>query len=123
MKSIFLYFSILVLSFFAIGCNEEPTNNPTAPGELEKSPSFTTEFKVTIENLSPAGSQPLSPPILAVHSPSFRIFHIGAYASDELAQVAQDAFGDPFVSLLNNSSEVSEVVVDQQGPISHCRIN
>jgi hypothetical protein len=117
MKSIFLFFSILVLSLFAIGCNEEPTNNPTAPGELEKSPSFTAEFEVTIENLSPAGSQPLSPPILAVHSPSFRIFHIGGYASDELAQVAQDAFGDPLVSLLNNSSEVSEVVVGQQGPI------
>lgn len=111
MKSIFLIFSVLVLSLFAIGCNEEPTNLPTDPGVLEKSPSFTAEYEVTLENLSPAGSQPLSPPILAVHSPSFRIFHIGGYASDELAQVAQDAVNGPLVSLLNNSSEVSEVVV------------
>ena len=117
MKAIFLIFSLLVLGLVAIGCNEESTDNPTDPGVLEKSPSFTAEYEVTIENLSPAGSQPLSPPILAVHSPSFRIFHIGGYASDELAQVAQDAFGDPLVTLLNNSSEVSEVVVGQQGPI------
>ena len=117
MKSIFLIFSILVLSFFVIACNEEPSNNPTAPGVLEKSPSFTAEYEITLENLSPAGSQPFSPPILVVHSPSFRIFHIGGYASDELAQVAQDAFGDPLVSFLNNSLKVSEVVVGQQGPI------
>jgi hypothetical protein len=118
MKSIFLIFSILVLSFFVIACNEEPTNNPTAPGVLEKSPSFTAEYEVTLENLSPAGSQPLSPPILAVHSPSFRIFHIGGYASDELAQVAQDAVNGPLVSLLlTNPSEVSEVVVGAEGPI------
>ena len=117
MKSIFLIFSALILSLFAIGCNEEPTDLLTDPGVLEKSPSFTAEYEVTLENLSPAGSQPLSPPILAVHSPSFRIFHIGGYASDELAQVAQDAFGDPLVTLLSNSSEVSEVVVGQQGPI------
>lgn len=117
MKAIFLIFSLLVLSLFAIGCNEGSSDNPTEPGVLEKRPSFTAEYEVTIENLSPAGSQPLSPPILAVHSPSFRIFHIGGYASDELAQVAQDAFGDPLVTLLSNSSEVSEVVVGQQGPI------
>jgi hypothetical protein len=117
MKSIFLILSFLVTSFFIMSCDEESASLSSNQDGLEKKPSFTAVYEVSLENLSPAGSQPLSPPILAVHSPSFRIFHIGGYASDELAQVAQDAFGDPLVSLLNNSSEVSEVVVGQQGPI------
>jgi hypothetical protein len=116
MKSILLIFSVLVLSLFTIGCNEEPTSSPTNPGVLEKSSSFTAEYEVTLENLSPAGSQPLSPPVFAVHSPSFRLFHIGGYASSELAQVAEDAFNDPLVTFLNNSPQVSEVVAEG-GPI------
>jgi hypothetical protein len=112
MKTIFLSFSALVLGLFTIGCNEGPTDIPTDPGVLEKRPSFTAEYEVTLENWSPAGSQPLSPPVFAVHSPSFRLFHIGGYASSELAQVAQDAFNDPLVTLLNNSPQVSDVVVE-----------
>jgi hypothetical protein len=46
-----------------------------------------------------------------VHSPTYRVFHLGGYASDELAQVAQDAVNGPLVNLLNNSSDVSSVVV------------
>jgi len=111
MKTIFLSFSALVLGLFTIGCNDGPTDIPTDPGVLEKSSSFNAEYEVTLENLSPAGSQPLSPPVFAVHSPSFRLFHIGGYASSELAQVAQDAFNDPLVTLLNNSPQVSDVVV------------
>jgi hypothetical protein len=116
MKSIFLIFSALAVGLFTIGCNEELTDIPTDPGVLEKSKSFTAEYEVTLENLSPAGSQPLSPPVFAVHSPSFRLFHIGGYASSELAQVAQDAFNDPLVDLLNSSPKVLEVVAEG-GPI------
>jgi hypothetical protein len=111
MKPIFLIFSFLAMGFFIIGCNEEPAGLSTNPEGLEKKASFTAEYEVTLENLSPAGSQPFSPPILAVHSSSFRIFHLGGYASDELAQVAQDAVNGPLVSLLNGSPQVSDVVV------------
>ncbi len=111
MKSFFLILSVLVLSLFTFGCNEEPTDLLTDPGSLEKGTSHTAEYEVTLENLSPAGSQPLSPPVLAVHKPNFRIFHIGGFATDELAQVAQDAFNDPLVTLLNNSPKVSQVVM------------
>ncbi|UCH65435.1 MAG: spondin domain-containing protein [Ignavibacterium sp.] len=111
MKTIFLSFSALILGLFTIGCNEGPTDIPTDPGTLEKSPSFTAEYEVRLENLSPAGSQPFSPPVFAVHAPTFRLFHIGGYASSELAQVAQDAFNDPLVTLLNNSPKVLNVVV------------
>ena len=111
MKSILLIFSVLALSLFTIGCNEGPTDIPTDPGVFEKSRSFSAEYELTLENLSPAGSQPLSPPVFAVHSPSFRLFHIGGYASSELAQVAQDSFNDPLVSLLDDSPKVLNVVV------------
>lgn len=111
MKFILLLISVLVLGFFTIGCDENPTDSPTDPGVLEKSKSSTAEYEVTVENLTPAGSQPLSPPVLAVHSSSFRLFKKGKYASDELAQVAQDAFNDPLVTLLNNSPKVFNVVV------------
>jgi hypothetical protein len=111
MKSILLILSLLVSSFFIISCDDEPASLSTNPEGLDKKSSFTADYEVTLENLSPAGSQPLSPPVLAVHSPTFRIFHLGGYASDELAQVAQDAVNGPLVNLLNNSSQVSSVVV------------
>jgi len=111
MKPIFLILSFLAVSFFIISCDDEPTSLPTNPERLDKKSSFTAEYEVTLENLSSTGSQPFSPPILAVHSPTFRIFHLGGYASDELAQVAQDAVNGPLVDLLNNSSHVSSVVV------------
>ena len=111
MKSFNLFLSFLLIGFLIIACNEEQNNIPTDPGTLEKGSSFTAEYEVTLENLSPTGSQPLSPPILAVHKPFFRIFHLGGFASEELAQVAQDAFNGPLVDLLNNSPKVSQVVV------------
>jgi hypothetical protein len=89
MKTIFLI-PVLLFSFLIIGCNEEQLNDVNGPGSLEKSPSFYAEYEVTLENMTPTGSQPFSPAVLAVHSPSYRIFHIGGYASDEVAQVAED---------------------------------
>lgn len=110
MRTIFLI-PVLLFSFLIIGCNEEQLNDVNGPGNLEKNPSFYAEYEVTLENMTPAGSQPFSPAVLAVHSPSYRIFHIGGYASDEVAQVAEDGMTTALVTMLNNSSEVSEVVV------------
>jgi hypothetical protein len=110
MKSVIFILPFLVTNLFISGCNEESADLSSDTNSLLKNPSFNAEYEVMLENLTPAGSQPLSPPIFAVHSPAFRLFHIGGYASDELAQVAQDAFNDPLISFLNNSSRVSEVV-------------
>ena len=117
MKNTILFLSILILGFLGFGCQEGSTDISTNPTSLEKNASYYAEYSITLENLSPEGSQPFSPPILAVHSPNFRIFHIGDYASDEHAQVAQDAFNDPLINLLNNDAEVSDVVIGQEGPI------
>jgi hypothetical protein len=68
------------------------------------------EFELTLENLTPAtgpgASQPLSPPVLAVHNSRFRIFKEHRYASDELLQIAEDAVNGPMIDLLSNSTKV-----------------
>ena len=111
MKSILLILSMLVSGFIIISCDDEPASLSANPEGLNKKSSFSAEYEITLENLSPEGSQPLSPPVMAVHSPSYRIFHLGGYASDELAQVAQDAVNGPLVNVLNSSTQVSSVVV------------
>lgn len=108
MRNLFLI--PVLFSLILIGCSENQLDNASGPGALEKSPSFYAEYEVMLENLTPEGSQPFSPPVLAVHSPSFRIFHTGGYATDELAQIAQDGMNMPLINMLNNSSQVSEVV-------------
>jgi hypothetical protein len=106
---VLIFIPVFLFSLLIIGC-EEQLNNVESMDTLEKSPSFQAEYMVVLENLTPAGSQPFSPPVLAVHSPSYRIFHMGGIASVELAQIAQDAVNMPLIDLLNNSADVSEVV-------------
>jgi len=115
MNKLFGILSLFILSLFLIGCQDE-SDVPSSSGQLSKNSSFSAEYEITIENLAPAGSQPLSPPVFAVHSNAFRMFHIGGYATDELAQIAQDAFNDPMITLLNGSDDVFDVVVGA-GPI------
>lgn len=110
MKSVLLIVSILFSGLIITGCNEDPMEIASSPGVLEKNASFSAEYEVTLENLSPSGSQPFSPPVLAVHSPVYRVFSLGSIASSEIAQVAQDAVNAPLVTMLNGSSEVFDVV-------------
>ena len=116
MKYLAFLITLVTLGFFITACNEESPDLTSNPGDLSKKSTFYGEYEVTLENLTPAGSQPLSPPVLAVHGPSFRIFHLGGYASDELAQIAQDAVNGPMVTLLNNSNKVLNVV-EGTGPV------
>lgn len=65
-------------------------------------------YTVTITNLT--GGQIFSPPIIASHNRRASLFTPGQPASDELAQVAEDAFSDPLVTSLVSSHDVFEVV-------------
>ncbi len=71
-------------------------------------------YEITVENLTPAtgagARQPFSPPVLATHRRDLRIFRPGSLASDELAQVAEDAVSDPLVAFLENSDQTNDVV-------------
>lgn len=132
MKRISFLAAIAALVLF--GCSEElPTgsgNNGVAeiddPAATEQEllpyhvdgdhgvPSWIQTYEITVENLTPAtgagASQPFSPPVLATHRRDLRVFRPGSLASDELAQVAEDAVSGPLVDLLENSDQTNDVV-------------
>ena len=49
------------------------------------------EWQVTITNLTPPGSQPLSPPLFVVHSTQVDIWSVGDLATAPVARIAEDA--------------------------------
>jgi spondin N len=71
------------------------------------------EYEITFTNLTPAtgpgASQPMSPPVLAAHTKFFHVFQKGAYASTEIAQIAEDAVSGPLVEALGNNVLVYNV--------------
>ncbi|MDH3253038.1 MAG: spondin domain-containing protein [Ignavibacteria bacterium] len=115
--SVLFLFSAIVLSSCGHNSSEPPgvlseETGTTQQGSLLKQGDIGT-YEITLENLAPAtgpgSSQPLSPPVIASHSPSFRLFHVGGFASHELRQIAEDAFNDPMLTFLNSSDQVHDV--------------
>jgi hypothetical protein len=128
-------FAILaaVAAVVLAGCSDEPTTGPDRDAITEGQeqpgidgdalrisvnadagvPRWVQTYEVVIENLTPAtaegASQPFSPPILATHRRDFQVFRPGAFASVELAQVAQDAVNGPMIDLLEDSHRVFDV--------------
>jgi hypothetical protein len=122
----------LVLALF--GCSEEPPtglpgdpvaadhDQPGADGDalrISADPDagvarWMQTYEIVVENLTPAtgagASQPFSPPVLATHRRDFHVYRAGTFASDELAQIAEDAVSGPMIDLLENSDKVVDVV-------------
>ncbi len=72
-------------------------------------------YEVTITNLTESG-QWFTPPVIATHRASARIFRLGRPASFELKEVAENGNLTPLVEALSNSSRVSDVVVAAGDP-------
>lgn len=118
-------FTLLASVFTLIwACNNQPTglvgeDQPQSNSQLDKfgasaiSEQGEAEFEITLENMTPAtgpgASQPFAPPVFASHTPLFHIFKLGKYASDELAQIAEDAVSGPMLEMLDNSGRVYNV--------------
>ena len=66
-------------------------------------------YTVTITNLT--GGQVFSPPVVASHNHRTSLFTPGQPASDELAQVAEDAYADPLIAALVSSNDVFDVTI------------
>jgi hypothetical protein len=124
---------VAVFALLAAGCsNDSPTDADNsdraesenmAPDTELQATSVDSEtgvragvrtYEIVIENLTPAtgpgSSQPFSPPVLATHQRRMNVWEKGAYASDELAQIAEDAVNGPMVDKLNSSGRVYDVV-------------
>jgi hypothetical protein len=70
----------------------------------------TEHWRVTIENLTPAGSQPLSPPLFVVHSSRADVWSVGEIASHGVAAIAEDADNSVLVSALPQVDGVKSAV-------------
>jgi hypothetical protein len=79
-------------------------------------------WQVTITNLTPPGpgapgSQPLSPPLFAVHSSKADVWSVGDIASHGVAAIAEDANNAVLESALPQLSGVKTVFTGAGGPI------
>lgn len=76
-----------------------------------------TQWRVTVENLTPEGSQPLSPPLVVVHSNRADVWSVGTIASHGVAAIAEDANNAPLEQALPGLRGVSDVFTVSGGPI------
>jgi Spondin_N len=82
----------------------------------------TKTWRVTITNLTPPGpgapgSQPLSPPLFAIHSGHADVWSVGEIASQGVAAIAEDANNGPLEQALASVPEVRSVFTGAGGPI------
>jgi hypothetical protein len=94
------------------------TGSATADGDDDDRDGGSAQtWRVTVANLTPAGSQPLSPPVFAVHSRDADVWSVGEIASHGVAAVAEDANNPVFVSALSALPGVASVFAGAGGPI------
>jgi hypothetical protein len=74
-------------------------------------------WRVTVTNFTPAGSQPLSPPLLVVHSRAADVWGVGEIASHGVAAIAEDANNTALESALPHVEGVRSVATGAGGPI------
>jgi hypothetical protein len=79
--------------------------------------SRTKLYRVTVANLTPPGSQPLSPPLLVVHSNRADVWSVGDIASHGVAAIAEDANNAVLESALTGFPGVRSVATGPGGPI------
>ncbi len=78
----------------------------------------TATYRITVENLTPAGSQPLSPVGAVVHGKRTDVWSVGYPASAAVAAIAEDAGLPIFVDTYAQTPGVDRAVVGGDGPIA-----
>jgi hypothetical protein len=94
----------------------EPQTNPSDRDVLDpqmnerfKEPVNAQNIRITITNVTPG--QVLTPPLVVLHSGSFRLFTPGQPASEELAMLAEEGLADQLVSTFHRNSDVYDFTV------------
>jgi hypothetical protein len=126
MKKFLLPAAALAVSLFLFGCSQDSPTSPApadpaaaAAAAADKSGGHvdhgSARYEIVIENLTPAtgpgASQPFSPPVVATHQRGMHIFRPGRFASEAVAQLAEDAVSGPLVEMLENSPHVQAVAM------------
>ncbi len=78
----------------------------------------TSTYRVTIENLTPPGSQPMSPAGVAIHNRRTDVWSVGQPASAAVAAVAEDANLGIFVASYGQTPGVSAAFVGGAAPFA-----
>ena len=92
------------------------TIGPAFAGDEDDGPTA-KRYRVTVANLTPAGSQPLSPPLLVVHSGDVEVWSVGDIASHGVAAIAEDANNAVLESALTGFPGVHSVSTGAGGAI------
>jgi hypothetical protein len=87
------------------------------PSAVGTSGKQTRSWEVSITNLTPAGSQPLSPPLLVVHSRRADVWSVRTIATHVVAAIAEDANNAPAEAALPDLPGVRDVFTGAGGPI------
>ncbi|MGH2921283.1 MAG: spondin domain-containing protein [Gaiellaceae bacterium] len=101
----------LVLGVLALACAAALVV-PAAGSERR-----THTWSVTVANLTPAGSQPLSPPLVVVHSKRADVWSLGQIANHGVAAIAEDANNAVLESALPGLRGIRSVQTVPGGPI------
>ena len=83
-------------------------------GIPESNAAKTQMYEVTVTNITPG--QPITPPLLVVHSKDVSLFTVGEKASDELQQLAENGNASLLVEKLESKSGVMDIV---KGSVGH----
>ena len=78
----------------------------------------TSTYRITVENLTPAGSQPLSPVGTVVHNRRTDVWSVGYPATAAVAAIAEDAGLPVFVDTYGQTPGVDLATVGGAGAIS-----
>jgi hypothetical protein len=87
------------------------------PAAVSSTSNNDRTWDVTITNLTPPGSQPLSPPLFVVHSNRADVWSVGEIATHPLAAIAEDANNAPAEAAFGKLPGVSDVFTGAGGPI------
>ena len=102
-----------------VACEDSPTQMPLDVDQALEAAAAPSEFatrtyEVTIYNLT--GGQPFTPPLVATHDNSVRLFGFGRPASDGLKEIAENGNLGPLQSSLLANPSVSDVVIAVGSP-------
>jgi hypothetical protein len=107
MRRLLLVLPALILAFVLAGSAMADDDEDDA----------TRTWHVTVTNLTSAGSQPLSPPLLVVHSRAADVWSVGEIANHGVAAIAEDANNSVLESALPRVAGVKSVATGSGGAI------